>query len=246
MVFTATRMTSTFGRPAAQRPTARTILLTSTDSSEPLRLRTLIPLAVETLGQASSSAGWYCNCSVVIDAGMPVTSKLGHQARQETRGRAAASGCSPSALPRSLGTSARRNALFPAGLRTYRRTTQTYLPQLPSLFRPVLFLRRSFLLTAAGQPRIHTRFPFHHRPEVGNGEPATGPSIWGMTGRLQHSWMNVGEEWKRVAKVAGETSRPPSLLPGVWTVSEQPDAVQHALFERYWPRRSRIQTRSRR
>ena len=56
--FLATRTASTFGNPSQQRPTARTILLTSTDSSEPLRLRTFIPPALAFFGQLVSSGGW--------------------------------------------------------------------------------------------------------------------------------------------------------------------------------------------
>src|SRR3569832_2415725 len=45
MVFVAIFRTSTFSSPWPQRATARTILLTSTGSREPLRLRTCIVVA---------------------------------------------------------------------------------------------------------------------------------------------------------------------------------------------------------
>jgi hypothetical protein len=54
MVLVATRSASTCPRPAQQRPTARTILLTSTGSSAPLRLRTR--MVVGTCGCRDSVA----------------------------------------------------------------------------------------------------------------------------------------------------------------------------------------------
>jgi len=53
----------------------------------------------------------------------------------------------------------------------------TYLPRFPVLPGPVLKWRLSFLLTAAGQPWIFARFPFHFP----NGRP-TAASIYGVNG----------------------------------------------------------------
>src|SRR5690348_1659920 len=179
---------------------------------------------------------------------MPVTSQLGHQARQENRGRKAASGCSPSALPRSLGYNLRALARYCR--QVFGLTGEPLRPtchSFPAFSGQCFFCDFRSCLPLRGSPGFTPGSLFITAQKLETANRQLDPSIWGMTGKLQHSWMNTSEEWKPAeAKVAGGTSRPQSLLPGVWTVSEQPDAVQHALFEPYWPRRSRIQTRSRR
>src|SRR5580704_5674379 len=60
MVLVATRSESTSGSPTQQRPTARTILLTSTGSKAPLRLRTrmLVCGADSSSGSGRREVGW--------------------------------------------------------------------------------------------------------------------------------------------------------------------------------------------
>ncbi len=56
MVFVATRIESTSVSPTQQRPTARTILLTSTGSEEPLRFFTRMVVWVYPSSPASNAA----------------------------------------------------------------------------------------------------------------------------------------------------------------------------------------------
>ena len=57
MVRVATRIGSTPVRPSAQRATARTILLTSTGSRSPLRLRTRIVVTRVSVATVAGAAG---------------------------------------------------------------------------------------------------------------------------------------------------------------------------------------------
>jgi hypothetical protein len=72
MVFTATRITSTLLNPSAQRLMAFTILFTSTDSTDPLRLRTCIPVSpVVGVPQLSSNDGCVAAVSFVSSVVIP-------------------------------------------------------------------------------------------------------------------------------------------------------------------------------
>jgi len=83
-----------------------------------------------------------------------------------------------------------------------------YLPQLPSPWPDQCFpLGRSFLLTAAGQFRILTGFPFQPGHELGNREAENHSIMWFAEGKAQNVVDNMRFAGGRVRGGEGRQHR---------------------------------------
>src|ERR1700761_1661052 len=154
MVFDATRIASTCESPCDERCTARTILFTSTGSSAPLRLRTCMTGISSRTGK-SGVRSERLRCKLIGSEGVaikpPGLKKLAKKQR-ERRPEKRADRC-------HLASPRRRERYFPG--RSSDSTGSNLLTRLPRPLRTQCHRRRSYLLTAAGQFRTLTGFPFH-------------------------------------------------------------------------------------